>query len=178
MASVDYYATWQARFEANIYRHPKMSWENFQAKLTENDSWEKAMIWMEDTDGEPDLVVLESLDKPIVVDMSKASPSGRRSLCYDKEAREKRKKNAPESSVMEEAERFGVEVVDEDLYFRLQEVEPFDEKTESWLKTPDEFRKLGGALFGDRRYNRVFVFHNGADSYYASRGFRAYFVFD
>lgn len=114
MASVDYYATWQARFEANIYRHPKMSWENFQAKLTENDSWEKAMIWMEDTDGEPDLVVLESLDKPIVVDMSKASPSGRRSLCYDKEAREKRKKNAPESSVMEEAERFGVEVVDED----------------------------------------------------------------
>lgn len=160
----------KARFLKHSKRHPHISWDEFEAKL--NDSMWRVIIQMEESGGEPDLVELG--DRLIVVDCCKETPSGRRNLCYDKEARLKRKNYAPENSALEMAESMGVTLVDESMYFELQEIEDFDLKTSSWLLTPDSLRKHKGALFGDRRYHRTFVYHNGADSYYASRGFRAY----
>jgi hypothetical protein len=126
---------------------------------------------MEETGGQPDVVDLES--KEIVfVDCSKESPIGRRSLCYDKKALDSRKNNKPIGSIIELANEIGISVLNEEQYKKLQEYEAIDVKTQSWLQTPEEIRNLGGAIFGDRRYNRVFIYHNGADSYYSVRGFR------
>lgn len=128
---------------------------------------------MEQTGGEPDVVVLDAHSKEIYFcDCSAESPAGRRSLCYDKAALDARKENKPTGSACEMAAQMGVEILSEDQYRKLQALGPFDLKTSSWLKTPDSIRKLGGSIFGDYRYDNVFIYHNGASSYYAARGFR------
>ena len=162
------------RFERNPHRHPDYAWKEVEQRLREDSALLEAVLWMEESGGEPDLASLEGRDRPIYVDFSKESPEGRRSLCYDREARIGRKKNAPASSVLEKAEEAGLSLVDEALYYQLQDLEPLDEKTQSWVVTPPEIRRLGGAIFCDRRFGRTFTYHNGADSYYASRAFRAY----
>lgn len=128
---------------------------------------------MEESGGQPDYLDRKEFGGPAYVDFSQESPEGRRSLCYDQEAREGRKKNAPASSAMESCKEMGVSLLTEAQYFALQEMEALDRKTSSWIQAPEEIRALGGGLFCDRRYGRVFCFHNGAESYYASRGFRA-----
>jgi len=128
---------------------------------------------MEETGGEPDVVVFNENSKEIfIVDCSPETPKNRRSLCYDQDALEKRKENKPKNSAQELAKTMGISILNEAEYRKLQEFSEFDTKTSSWLQTPDEIRKLGGAIFGDRRYDKVFVYHNGAESYYAARGFR------
>ncbi len=157
------------RFNQHRHRHPGLFWEDVEPLLT---SHIDTIDMMEDSGGEPDVVILDG--HWYVVDMAKESPKGRRSLCYDKEARLGRKKFPPTSSVIEMAETIGINVVDETMYHQLQAIESFDEKTSSWILTDEALRKNGGALFGDTRYGRVFIYHNGADSYYEARGFRGY----
>ena len=157
------------RFEKNIHRHEGLVFEEVQEKLIQHLD---TILKMEQSGGEPDVVVLE--DKLYVIDMVKESPKLRGSLCYDKEARLARKNFPPASSALEMAASLGISVIDEMMYVKLQDIEDFDLKTSSWILTDDKLRSLGGALFGDKRYQRTFIYHNGADSYYGSRGFRGY----
>lgn len=161
------------RFGENVDRHRGLEWDKIEKKLLSSPKKMESLSKMESTGGEPDVVDFDKkTDEYVFCDCSPESPSGRRSYCYDRDALDGRKENKPKNSVMDVAKEMGVEVLDEEGYRKLQELGEFDTKTQSWLKTPDEVRKLGGAIFGDRRYGRVFVFHNGADAYYAARGFR------
>ncbi|MEO8414050.1 MAG: DUF4256 domain-containing protein [Ginsengibacter sp.] len=164
----------KARFEKNMKRHNGIAWTKVQAKLTGNIEKLWSLNEMERTGGEPDVV---SQDKKTgeyhFYDCSAESPKGRRSLCYDYEAWESRKDFKPENNVLDMAAAMGIQLLTEDQYRALQKFDTFDSKTSSWVKTPSEIRKLGGAIFCDRRYDTVFVYHNGAESYYAARGFRA-----
>jgi hypothetical protein len=163
----------KARLEKNMSRHKGLEWAKVQAKLEAN----RAKLWslheMERTGGEPDVVRHdEKTGETIFYDCSAESPEGRRNICYDREALEARKANKPKDTAMDMAAAIGIEILTEEQYRELQKLGNFDTKTSSWLKTPAEIRKLGGAIFGDRRYDHVFVYHNGADSYYGGRAFR------
>lgn len=160
------------RFEKNVHLHEGVKWETVEGKLEKNPKALASIFEMEKTGGEPDVVVFDDDKNLFYVDSSLESPKGRRSLCYDQKALEDRKEFKPKNSAEKMAKEMGIEILDEEQYRFLQTLGKFDEKTSSWLKTPSEIRKLGGAIFADRRYDHVFVFHNGADSYYASRGFR------
>lgn len=166
----------QARFEANMHRHAEVSWDAVLKKIKQNKSLQGALLWMEETGGEPDVISTFAWADVCFVDCSPESPPGRRSLCYDAEALESRKQNKPVNSALGLAAEVGVEVLNEQEYIALQEFGPFDTKTSSWIVTPDELRSRGGALFGDWRYGRTFIYHNGAESYYAARGFRCKLV--
>lgn len=160
------------RFENNMRRHEELNWEKVQARLEEHPQKLWSLNEMERTGGEPDVVCCEDEDVYIFFDCSKESPKGRRSVCYDKKALESRKKYKPETSAEAMAESMGIELLTEEQYRTLQELGEFDLKTSSWVHTPEEIRELGGALFCDRRFDHVFVYHNGAESYYKARGFR------
>ena len=163
----------KARFEKNMIRHKGGEWARVQTKLEANPEKLWSLNEMERTGGEPDVVAYDKkTDEYIFYDCSAESPQGRRSLCYDRKALEERKENKPKDCATDMAIAMGVELLTEDQYRELQKLGHFDTKTSSWIKTPDEIRKLGGALFCDYRYATVFVYHNGADSYYAARGFR------
>jgi hypothetical protein len=163
----------QSRFEQNMTRHVGMEWSEISSKLEARPEKLKSLGEMERTGGEPDVIgVDQQTGEYLFVDCSPETPAGRRSLCYDREALESRKANKPVGSAMEMAAEMGIELLTEDEYRALQELGEFDLKTSSWLKTPTDVRQLGGAIFGDRRYGRVFIYHNGADSYYGARGFR------
>ncbi len=163
----------KARFEKNMNRHKGLEWVKVQAKLERNPDKLWSLHEMERTGGEPDVVGQdEKTGESIFYDCSAESPEGRRNVCYDREAQESRKANAPGDSAMGMAAAMGIELLTEEQYRGLQKLGNFDTKTSSWLKTPSEIRKLGGALFTDRRYDHVFVYHNGAESYYGVRGFR------
>ena len=161
----------KARFEKNLNRHKGLDWAKVQARLEANPEKLWSLHEMERTGGEPDVVGLKS-GEYVFYDCSAQSPKGRVSFCYDREALDSRKEFKPKNSVMDMASAMGVEVLTEEEYFALQKLGEFDTKSSSWLQTPAEIRKLGGAIYGDRRYGRVFVGHNGAESYYAGRGFR------
>ena len=165
----------KARFEKNMNRHQGLQWDKIQAKLDVPAGGEK--LWslneMEKTGGEPDVAGHDKkTGEYIFYDCSAESPKGRRSLCYDREALESRKEHKPENNAIDIADAMGIELLTEEQYRELQKLENFDLKTSSWVKTPADIRKLGGAIFCDRRYDKVFTYHNGADSYYAARGFR------
>ena len=163
----------KSRFEKNMKRHQGLEWAKVQAKLEANGGKLWSLNEMERTGGEPDVVGHDpKTGEYIFYDCSEESPNGRRSLCYDREALESRKENKPKDSAMNMAAAIGVELLTEEQYRELQKLGEFDRKTSSWVKTPAAIRKLGGALFCDRRYDSVFVYHNGAESYYAARGFR------
>jgi hypothetical protein len=163
------------RFEKNMNRHKGLDWAKVQARLEANAEKLWSLHEMERTGGEPDVVGQDKKSgEYIFFDSSEQTPEGRTSLCYDREALDGRKENKPRSSVMDMAAAMGVEVLTEEQYFELQKLGEFDTKRSSWIKTPADIRKLGGALYGDRRYGRVFVGHNGADSYYSGRGFRGW----
>ncbi|MBR3121206.1 DUF4256 domain-containing protein [Oceanobacillus profundus] len=163
----------KARFEKNMHRHQGIEWEDVQAKLDANPQKLWSLNEMEKSSGEPDVVgYVKETDEYIFYDCSVESPKGRRSVCYDREALEARKKHKPENSAMDMATVMGIELLTEEQYRELQKLEDVDKKTSSWVQTPANIRKLGGALFCDRRYDTVFVYHNGADSYYGARGFR------
>ncbi|WP_334075022.1 DUF4256 domain-containing protein [Paenibacillus sp. A14] len=166
-------ATWKARFEKNMNRHDGLEWGEVQAKLEASVEKLWSLHEMERTGGEPDVVGHDQeTDEFIFCDCSAESPKGRRSVCYDREALESRKEHKPQNSAMDMAAAMGIELLTEAQYRELQKLGKFDTKTSSWVITPDNIRKLGGALFCDRRYETVFVYHNGAESYYAARGFR------
>lgn len=165
-------STLKARFEKNKNRHKGIEWAKVQARLENNNEKLRSLYEMEETGGEPDVVSYEKTGQYIFYDCSAESPKGRRSLCYDHEALEKRKEHKPEDSAINMAADMGIELLTEEEYRQLQQLGDFDTKTSSWVKTPSEIRKHGGALFCDRRYDTVFTYHNGADSYYAARGFR------
>jgi hypothetical protein len=163
----------KARFEKNMNRHKGLEWAKVQAKLEANSEKLWSLNEMERTGGEPDVVGHDKkTGEYIFYDCSAQSPEGRRSLCYDREAHEARKANKPKSNVIDMAAAMGIELLTEEQYRELQKLGTFDTKTSSWVKTPADIRKLGGAIFADHRYGKVFVYHNGADSYYAARGFR------
>jgi hypothetical protein len=167
------FRTLSIRFEKHTNRHKGLAWAKIQSRLEENPGKIWSLSEMERTGGEPDVVgVDQETGDYIFMDCSAETPSGRRSLCYDQEALASRKKNKPEGSAMEMAAEMGIELLTEDQYRGLQELDEFDLNTSSWLQTPADVRKLGGAIFGDRRFGRVFIYHNGADSYYSARGFR------
>lgn len=165
--------TLQARFERHPSRHPDIEWARVRARLEACPDKLWSLHEMEQSGGEPDVVDGERTGECHFVDCSAESPSGRRSLCYDHAALVSRKDAKPRSSAMDMAAAMGVELLSPEQYTHLQTLGAFDQKTSSWLLTPDRIRALGGALFGDRRYGTVFVYHNGAESYYAARGFRA-----
>ncbi len=166
-------AALKARFEKNMNRHDSLEWADVQARLEANPEKLRSLHEMERTDGEPDVVGHDKeTGEYIFYDCSAESPKGRRSVCYDREALESRKEHKPANSAMDMAAAMGVELLTEEQYQELQKLGNFDTKTSSWVKTPSGIRKLGGALFCDRRYDTVFLYHNGADSYYAARGFR------
>jgi len=163
----------KARFEKNMNRHQGLEWAKVQAKLEANTEKLWSLHEMERTGGEPDVVGHDKkAGEYIFYDCSEESPKGRRSLCYDREALDSRKENKPKGSAMDMAAAMGVELLTEEQYRELQKLGNFDTKTSSWVKTPSAIRKLGGALFCDRRFDTVFLYHNGAESYYAARGFR------
>ncbi|AQW89162.1 DUF4256 domain-containing protein [Elizabethkingia anophelis] len=163
----------KARFEKNISRHKDVDWNKVQEKLEANPAKLWSLNEMERTEGEPDVVGYDAkTGEYIFYDCSAESPKGRRSLCYDREAWEARKQYKPENTAIDIAQEMGVELLTEEEYRSLQKLGKFDLKTSSWIKTPADIRELGGAVFCDRRYNTVFLYHNGADSYYAARGFR------
>jgi len=163
----------KARFEKNMNRHKGLEWDNAQARLEANTEKLWSIYEMERTGGEPDVVGHDkNTGEYIFYDCSAESPKGRRSLCYDRQALESRKEHKPENSAIDLAAAMGIELLTEDEYRELQKLGNFDSKTSSWVKTPSDIRKLGGALFCDRRYNTVFLYHNGAESYYAARAFR------
>ena len=165
--------TLKARFEKNMNRHKDLDWAEVQAKLETNPEKLRSLHEMERTGGEPDVVAHDpKTGEYTFYDCSAESPTGRRNLCYDREALESRKKNKPANNAMDVASALGVELLTEEEYRGLQKLGPFDTKTSSWVTTPSKIRKLGGALFCDRRYDTVFLYHNGADAYYAARGFR------
>lgn len=164
----------RARFEENAHRHPGVAWAKVQARLEARPAVLEALREMEATGGEPDVLGRAGpAGRFTFCDCSAESPAGRRSLCYDRMALESRKKHKPPGSAVGMAAAMGVELLTEERYRELQEVGEFDTKTSSWIETPKDVRALGGALFCDRRYGKVFVYHNGAESYYAARGFRA-----
>lgn len=165
--------TLQARFEKNMARHPGIEWAQVLARLEKD----RAKLWalheMEATGGEPDVINHDKKeDKFVFYDCSAESPAGRRSVCYDREGLDSRKEHKPKTSAQDMAAAMGIELLTEAQYRELQALGEFDIKTSSWVQTPDDIRKRGGALFGDRRYGRVFIYHNGAQSYYGARGFR------
>lgn len=163
----------RARFEKNMNLHRGLEWSEVQAKLEANAEKLRSLYEMEVTGGEPDVVGDDKMTgEYIFYDCSAESPKGRRSICYDREALESRKEHKPETSAADMAAAMGIEILTEEQYRELQKLGSFDMKTSSWVKTPADIRKLGGALFCDRRYDTVFVYHNGAESYYAARGFR------
>jgi Protein of unknown function (DUF4256) len=163
----------QDRFAKNMRRHAKIDWDAVQAKLEANSKKLESLFEMERTGGEPDVIgIVEQTKAIIFCDCSPESPTGRRSLCYDRDALEARKENKPKGNAVEMASSIGIELLTEQQYRALQELGEFDRKTSSWVETPIEIRDRGGALFCDRRYDHVFTYHNGADSYYAARGFR------
>ncbi|MCC6587290.1 MAG: DUF4256 domain-containing protein [Bryobacterales bacterium] len=166
-------AVLKARFDENMGRHVGLAWAAIEAKLEAGPEKLLPLDEMERSGGEPDVTGRdEGTGEYIFVDCSKESPAGRRSLCYDREALDARKQNKPKSSALDVAALMGVELLTEEQYRELQKLGEFDTKTSSWIRTPAKIRDLGGALFCDRRYDTVFVYHNGADSYYAARGFR------
>lgn len=162
----------QGRFEMHMHRHPDMAWSKVSARLRKSPGKLWTLHQMEITGGEPDVISINKAGDWLYADCSAETPKGRRSLCYDGAALESRKEHKPKDSAMEMARKMGVELLTEEQYRRLQELGEFDLKTSSWLLTPPRIRKLGGAIFGDRRFDTVFIYHNGAESYYASRGFR------
>jgi hypothetical protein len=165
--------TLKARFEKNMNRHQGVEWSDVQAKLEAVPQGLRSLDEMEATGGEPDVVGQDKKSKEFIfIDCSVESPAGRRSLCYDREGLESRKENRPENCAIDMAASMGIELLTEEQYRDLQKLGCFDTKTSNWISTPSAIRKLGGALFCDRRYDHVFVYHNGAQSYYAARGFR------
>src|SRR6059036_122562 len=163
----------KARFEKNVNRHKGLEWAKVKAKLEANAEKLWLLNEMEKTGGEPDVVDHDKkADEYIFFDCSAESPKGRTSVCYDREALDSRKEHKPKNSAIDMAAAMGIEVLTEEQYRELQKLGNFDTKTSSWVKTPSDIRKLGGALFCDRRYNTVFMYHNGAESYYAARAFR------
>lgn len=165
--------TLKTRFEKNMNRHKGLDWAKVQAKLEANAEKLWSLSEMERTEGEPDVVGFDKkTGEFIFFDCAVESPKGRRSVCYDREALEARKENKPKDSAVNMAAAMGIELLSEEQYSELQQLGNFDLKTSSWVQTPANIRKLGGALFCDRRYDTVFLYHNGADSYYAARGFR------
>lgn len=172
------FITLKNRFNKNMNRHEGLEWGDVQEKLNSVSPGHK--LWplneMEKTGGEPDVVGYDEIeDEFIFYDCSAESPKGRRSVCYDREGQESRKEHKPENNAVDMAADMGIEILTEDQYRELQKLEKFDTKTSSWVKTPSDIRELGGALFCDRRYGKVFLYHNGAQSYYAARGFRGSF---
>ncbi|WP_301172587.1 DUF4256 domain-containing protein [Brevibacillus nitrificans] len=167
------FQTLKTRFEKNMNRHQGLEWASVQAKLEAHPDKLWSLHEMERTGGEPDVVEYDAtIGEYVFYDCSAESPKGRRSVCYDREALESRKEHKPQTSAIEMAAAMGIELLTEEQYRELQRLGNFDLKTSSWVITPDRIRKLGGALFCDRRYDTVFVYHNGAESYYAARGFR------
>lgn len=163
----------KARFEKNMNRHKGMDWTAIQARLEGNTGKLRSLYEMEQTGGEPDVTGYDKKsDEYIFTDCSAESPKGRRSICYDHEALEARKEHKPADSAINMAADMGIEILNEEQYRALQELGNFDTKTSSWVATPANIRKLGGAIFCDKRYGQVFTYHNGAESYYAARGFR------
>lgn len=163
----------KARFEKNMKRHKDLEWAKVQAKLEADTDKLWSLSEMERTGGEPDVIGYDKkADEYIFCDCSPESPTGRRSLCFDREALDSRKENKPEGSAVDMATAMGIELLTEEQYRDLQKLGNFDLKTSSWVTTPPDIRKLGGALFCDRRYGHIFLYHNGAQSYYAARGFR------
>lgn len=167
-------ASLQARFEKNLRRHTGIEWGKVQARLEAHPEKLWSLQQMEQSGGEPDVVAAnEKTGEFTFYDCSAETPEGRRNVCYDKVAQDSRKKFAPEHNAMDLAAEMGAELLSEEEYNELQKLGEFDTKTSSWLRTPPEIRKLGGAIFADRRFGRIFVYHNGAESYYGVRGFRA-----
>jgi hypothetical protein len=163
----------RTRFESNAHRHANLEWPTVHARLASNDAKLWSLHAMEQSGGEPDVVgVVSATGEVVFVDCSVQSPAGRRSLCYDREALDARKEHKPKGNAVETATAMGATLLTVNQYRRLQTLGQFDTTTSSWLRTPARVRKLGGAVFGDRRYDTVFVYHNGADAYYAARGFR------
>jgi len=163
----------KTHFEKNMQRHEGLKWSDVEAKLTAHPEKLAVLDEMELTEGEPDVIGFDKASGEFIfVDCSAESPKGRRSYCFDRAAWESRKEHKPANNVMEAAKEMGVELLSEEQYRELQKLGKFDLKTSSWIQTPDNIRKLGGALFCDRRYDTVFLYHNGAESYYAARGFR------
>ena len=168
-------AALKARFEKHMGRHKGLEWAKVEAKLETNGDKLWSLAEMERTGGEPDVVGFDKkTGEYVFYDCSPESPDGRRSLCYDREALESRKEHKPKNNAMDLAAAMGIEILTEEQYRTLQELGKFDTKTSSWLKTPADIRELGGAIFADFRFGRVFVYHNGAESYYAARGFRGW----
>lgn len=169
----DLLQTLKIRFEKNMNRHEDFDWAGIESKLIANPGKLWSLNEMDKTGGDPDVIdYYKSTDEYIFFDCSVESPKGRRSVCYDREALESRKKHKPKTSAMEMADKMGIDLMTEDQYRELQKFGNFDTKSSSWLKTPSGIRELGGAIFGDYRYGTVFIYHNGAESYYAARGFR------
>lgn len=163
----------QARFEKNKKRHPGIAWSAVETRLRASGDKLWSLSEMERTGGEPDVVGFDKkTGEYLFYDCSEESPKGRRSFCYDREALNSRKENKPQNCVLDAAVDMGIELLNEEQYRELQKLGPFDTKTSSWIETPDAIRDLGGAIFGDYRYGQVFIYHNGAESYYAARGFR------
>ena len=163
----------KARFEKNMNRHKGLEWIKIHARLEANQKKLWSLVEMEATGGEPDVVGQDKKsDEYLFFDCSEESPKGRRSLCYDREALESRKEHKPKNNAIDMAAAIGIELLTEEQYRELQQLGHFDLKTSSWVKTPAKIRNLGGAIFCDRRYDTLFVYHNGAESYYAARGFR------
>lgn len=163
----------EKRFHKNVQRHPNLEWQKVIERLQSNPEKLWSLDKMEETGGEPDVIIIDDNSEAILfADCSIESPKERRSICYDHEALESRKQYKPADSAVNMAEEMGIELMDEAQYFAFQKLEEFDLKTSSWIKTPTDVRKKGGALFGDRRFGRVFIYHNGAESYYGARGFR------
>lgn len=169
----DLIATLEERFDSHPERHEKIAWNEVRLRIEENRDALRSLFLMEQTEGEPDVIGVDVVTgKAVFADCSPESPLGRRNLCYDQAAFDTRKKNKPNGNAVEEARAMGIELLDEDRYKKLQALGEFDRKTSSWIDTPENIRALGGALFCDRRYDTVFVYHNGAESYYGARGFR------
>ncbi len=173
ITSQEMLSTLQKRFLEHMHRHTDLDWQKIHHKLEGNPKKLAVLQKMEETGGEPDVVDFdEKSGEYIFFDCAAESPKERRSLCYDRDALEKRKENKPKNNAIDAAAEIGIELLTEEDYLYLQTVGSFDTKTSSWLETPENIRKLGGAIFGDFRYGTVFIYHNGAESYYAARGFR------